>query len=97
MPDPISESASSARLTAFLRQELQAPATAITDFLDIIVEDARKLGLEHVLADLERMHDASSELNAFVKSVLDDNSFARQVDESFERSIAACATTCAIR
>ena len=28
-------------LTAFLRQEVQAPATAVTDLLDMIIEDAR--------------------------------------------------------
>ena len=33
-------------LTAFLRQEVQAPATAVTDFLDMIIEDARPSQLE---------------------------------------------------
>jgi len=35
-------------LTAFLRQEVQAPASAVTDFLDMIIEDAP----EGLLADL---------------------------------------------
>ena len=29
-------------LAAFLRQEVQAPATAVTEFLDMIIEDARR-------------------------------------------------------
>ena len=33
-------------LTAFLRQEVQAPATAVTDFLDMIIEDARGCKLD---------------------------------------------------
>jgi class 3 adenylate cyclase len=57
-------------LTAFLRQEVQAPATAVTDFLDIIIEDARGLRLDHLLADLDRMRAASLHLNAFVDSLV---------------------------
>jgi adenylate cyclase len=57
-------------LTAFLRQEVQAPAAAITDFLDIIIEDARRLHLDHLLADLDRMRTASARLNAFVKTLI---------------------------
>jgi adenylate cyclase len=56
--------------TAFLRQEVQAPAAAITDFLDIIIEDARRLHLDHLLADLDRMRTASARLNAFVKTLI---------------------------
>jgi adenylate cyclase len=61
-------------MRAFLRQELQAPATAVTDFLGIIIEDARSNQLNHLLSDLERMHTASVQLNAFVKKLLQDTS-----------------------
>jgi len=50
-------------LAAFLRQEVQAPATAITDFLDMIIEDARGSQSESLLADLNRMRSASVQLN----------------------------------
>ena len=53
-------------LTAFLRQEVQAPASAVTDFLDMIIEDAPEV----LLADLNRMRTASVQLNAFVKSLI---------------------------
>ena len=39
----VSDERMSRTLTAFLRQEVQAPAVAVTEFLDIIIEDARKL------------------------------------------------------
>jgi len=39
-------------LTVFLRQELQAPAIAITDFLDIIIENASGGSRDDLLADL---------------------------------------------
>jgi len=61
-------------LTAFLRQEVQAPATAITEFLDIIIEDARRLQLDPLLPDLDRMRSASVQLNAFVSSIIKDSS-----------------------
>jgi adenylate cyclase len=71
-------------LTAFLRQEIQAPASAVTDFLDMIIEDARASQSESLLADLERMRGASVQLNAFVKSLIQDTSSDRRKDETFE-------------
>jgi adenylate cyclase len=70
----VSEQRLNQALRVFLRQELQAPANAVTDFLDIIIEDARSNGLEHLLSDLERMRTASIQLNAFVKKLLQDTS-----------------------
>src|SRR5262245_61524057 len=71
-------------LTAFLRQELQAPATAITDFIDIIIEDASRSPRDHVLVDLRRMRTASLRLNAFMNDHVQDTSSIRQLGESFE-------------
>jgi CheY-like chemotaxis protein len=67
-------------LTAFLRQEVQAPASAVTDFLDMIIEDAP----EGLLADLNRMRTASVQLNAFVKSLIRDSASDRRADETLE-------------
>ncbi len=71
-------------LAAFLRQEVQAPATAITDFLGMIIEDARTSQPESLLADLNRMRGASVQLNAFVKGLIQDSTADRQKDESLE-------------
>ncbi len=71
-------------LTAFLRQEVQAPAMAVTEFLDIIIEDARRLQLEPLLPDLNRMRSASVQLNTFVKSIIKDSSSDRRGDETLE-------------
>jgi adenylate cyclase len=71
-------------VTAYLRQEVQAPAAAVSDFLDIIIEDARGLKLDHVLADLDRMRSASIQLTTFVKSVTAEGSSARGKGEEFE-------------
>ena len=71
-------------LAAFLRQEVQAPATAITDFLDMIIEDARGSQPESLLADLNRMRSASVQLNTFVKSLILDSLVDRQKDETLE-------------
>jgi class 3 adenylate cyclase len=67
---------------AFLRQELQAPANAVTDFLDIMIEDARRCELDDVLPDLQRMHGASVQLNAFVTSIVEKS--GGEEKESFE-------------
>jgi class 3 adenylate cyclase/CheY-like chemotaxis protein len=76
-------------LAAFLRQEVQAPATAVTDLLAMIIEDARgatspSATSQSLLADLERMRGASVQLNAFVKSLIADSSADRRSDESLE-------------
>jgi adenylate cyclase len=71
-------------LTAFLRQEVQAPATAVTEFLDMIIEDARRLQLDTMLADLDRMRGASVQLNTFVKGIIRDSTSDRQEDETAE-------------
>src|SRR5215813_2868462 len=71
-------------LTAFLRQELQAPAIAITDFIDIIIEDASRSPRDHVLVDLRQMRTASLRLNAFVNDHVQDTLSIRQQGESFE-------------
>jgi adenylate cyclase len=71
-------------LTAFLRQEVQAPATAVTEFLDMIIEDARRLQFEPMLPDLDRMRGASVQLNTFVKSIIRDSAADRRDDETSE-------------
>jgi adenylate cyclase len=71
-------------LTAFLRQEVQAPATAVTEFLDMIIEDARRFKLDAMLADLDRMRGASVQLNTFVKGIIRDSTADRQDDETAE-------------
>jgi hypothetical protein len=74
----VSDERLSRALTAFLRQ---APATAVTDLLDMIIEDARSSQPESILADLDRMRGASVQLNAFVKSLIQDSSTDHRNDE----------------
>ena len=80
MPKTVLDERLNRALTAFLRQEVQAPASAVTDFLDMIIEDA-PAGL---LADLNRMRSASVQLNAFVKSLIRDSSSESLGDETLE-------------
>ena len=77
-------------LTAYLRQEVQAPAMAIAEFLDIIIEDARRLGLDALLPDLDRMRSASAQLNAFVSSTIkvsSSDSLGGETPEAFHRRL----------
>jgi adenylate cyclase len=71
-------------LTAFLRQEVQAPAVAVTEFLDMIIEDARRLKLDELLADLDRMRAASVQLTTFVKSIIRNSLSELQAGETPE-------------
>jgi adenylate cyclase len=77
-------------LTAFLRQEIQAPASAITDFIDILIEDASASQGADVLADLNRMRTASERLNGFIKEVINSPSSAagdRAAQATFHRKL----------
>jgi class 3 adenylate cyclase len=80
----VSDERLSRAFTAFLRQEVQAPATAVTDLLDMIIEDARSSQPESILADLNRMLGASVQLNAFVQGLIQDSSADRRNDEPLE-------------
>jgi adenylate cyclase len=80
----VSDERLSRTLTAFLRQEVQAPAVAVTEFLDIIIEDARRLQLNELLPDLDRMRSASLQLNGFVTSIIGDSPSDRQAHETLE-------------
>jgi class 3 adenylate cyclase/CheY-like chemotaxis protein len=71
-------------LIAYLRQELSAPAVTMAGFLDIIIEDARRLRLDQALPDLERMRIASTELNALVNRVIEAPAAMRGTDEHFD-------------
>src|SRR5262252_2170665 len=70
-------------LAAFLRQQLSAPVVTMRGFLDIIIEDARRLGLDGAIPDLDRMRTACAELSA-LSSVIDQPDAMRRPEESFE-------------
>jgi class 3 adenylate cyclase len=57
-------------LLAHLRQEFLAPAAAIVGYVDILIDDARRLSLDAFLPDLERIQRAGHGLHALLQSVL---------------------------
>ena len=73
-----------ARSRAYLRQEVQAPATAIADFLAIIIEDARRLKLDGLMSDLDRMQSATTRLTSFVQSLIADSASDRRQNEGMD-------------
>ena len=83
-PPLVSDERLNRALTAFLRQEVQAPAIAINDLLSMIIEETHGSQPENVLADLNRMRSASAQLNAFVKALIQDTSSDRRKDENLD-------------
>jgi class 3 adenylate cyclase len=57
-------------LAAFLRQELGASATAITGFIDILLDDARAQALDVVVGDLARMREAAEQLSVLIEEAV---------------------------
>jgi class 3 adenylate cyclase len=58
-------------LAAYLRQEFGASVAAIIGFIEILIEDACRPGLEGYLPDLERMRSAATQLSALVMQAVD--------------------------
>jgi class 3 adenylate cyclase len=56
---------------AFLRQEFGASAAAISGFVDILIEDARRADLTDVMPDLERIRAAAALLSEQIAEALD--------------------------
>ncbi|SRR6266566_997657 len=84
-------------LGAFLRQQLSAPVVTMRGFLDIILEDTRRLGLDGAIPDLERMRDACADLAALVGRVIDQPTPYASLRKASRRFKAVCGTTCARR
>src|SRR5262249_28342698 len=63
---------------------LSAPVVTMRGFLDIIIEDARRLGFDGAIPDLERMRTACAELSALVSGVIDQPDAMRKPEESFD-------------
>jgi adenylate cyclase len=55
----------------FLRQEFGSSITAITGFIDILVEDASRQGHADLVSDLERMRVAGGQLTALIAQAVD--------------------------
>ena len=58
-------------LAAFVRQEFAAPVVAMTGFIEILLEDARRYGLDDFIPDLERMMTASGQLGDLLSEALE--------------------------
>src|SRR5258708_14361182 len=71
-------------LGAFLRQQLSAPVVTMRGFLDIILEDTKRLGLDGAIPDLERMRHAFADLAPLVGRVNAQPDAIRKPGESFE-------------
>ena len=87
MPSEENDQRLNRALAAYLRQEIQAPALAIADFLDILSEETRRLGLDEISSDVERMQAAAGKLNAFVAAVVAGQGFDAENDHDFNRRL----------
>ncbi|CCE98105.1 adenylate/guanylate cyclase domain-containing protein [Sinorhizobium fredii] len=59
-------------LATHVAQRMAGPAQAILGFQELLLEQARDLGLNHMLADLERIGAAATQLNGFIDRLIDD-------------------------
>jgi class 3 adenylate cyclase len=58
-------------LAAFLRQEFGASVAAITGFIEILIEDARRANFTDFIPDLERMRVAGEQLSKQITKLVD--------------------------
>ena len=69
-------------VAAFLRQELGASVTAISGFVDILIEDARGHDLAAAIPDLERMRVAATQLSTLIEEAVIGGSAGDASDRS---------------
>src|SRR5204862_4145389 len=62
-------------VAAFVRQEVAAPASGIVGFVDMLLEDARRDGLDDFIPDLERMRTAAAQLLSSIERIADGGAF----------------------
>jgi adenylate cyclase len=58
-------------VAALIRQEFAAPISGIIGFVDILLEDARRDGLDDFIPDLERMRTAAEHLSMLIERIVD--------------------------
>ena len=58
-------------LLAYVRQEFEAPASAVLGYAEIMIEDAQQQGNQSFLSDLRRLHQSAVKLKELVLGLLD--------------------------
>ena len=58
-------------LLAYVRQEFEAPVSAILGYAEIMIEDVQQQGHHAFLGDLQRLHQSAVKLNELVLGLLD--------------------------
>ena len=58
-------------VAAFVRQEFAAPVSGIIGFVDILLEDARRDGLDDFIPDLDKMRTAAAQLLSLIERIVD--------------------------
>ncbi len=58
-------------VAAFVRQEFAAPVSGIIGFVDILLEDARRDGLDDFILDLDKMQTAAAQLLSLIERIVD--------------------------
>ncbi|MDK1493235.1 adenylate/guanylate cyclase domain-containing protein [Sinorhizobium sp. 7-81] len=72
-------------IAAHVEQRLAGPARAIMGFQELLLEQARELGLPHMQADLERIGAAARQLNDLIDRLIDGNTGSRKGGETEAR------------
>ncbi|THK39507.1 response regulator [Ensifer sp. MPMI2T] len=66
-------------IAAHVAQRLAGPARAILGFQELLIEQARDLGLPHIRPDLERIGIAARQLNGLIDHLLDGTACSPEV------------------
>ncbi len=69
-------------LATHVAQRMAGPAQAILGFQELLLEQARDLGLIHMLADLERIGAAARQLNGLIDGLIDDKANCPEGEEA---------------
>ncbi len=68
--EPADPGANPAPTLSFIRHELMTPLNQIIGYSEMLKEDAQDQGLEEMVADLDKVHQAARELVKMVQTYL---------------------------
>lgn len=71
-------------LLAHVRQDFSAPVAAIVGYAEMLIEDAPRHGLERLVPDLAKIHQAGLALQQLIEGLLDPDAVDHAGEEGYE-------------
>jgi adenylate cyclase len=83
-PEDVAERRQKEALLAHVRQDFSAPVAAIVGYAEMLIEDAPRQGLDSLVPDLAKIHEAGLALQQLIDELLDPDAVDHADEEGYE-------------